>query len=67
MGKVSAYKSYETWVDGYFAKKLILSQFIGSSISLKSSNFHNVSTKNLSTSFGLIKNLKIKIIQLGFQ
>ena len=25
---IGSYKSYETWVDGYFAKKLILSQFI---------------------------------------
>ena len=48
---IGSYKSYETWVDGYFAKINSFPIYLGSSISLKSSDFHNASIKNLSTSF----------------
>ncbi len=65
-GSIGSYKSYETWVDGYFAKKInSFPIYLGSSLSLKSSNFHNANTKNLSTSFGLIKNFKNENNSIG--
>ena len=63
---IGSYNSYETWLDGYFAKKInSYPIYLGSSISLKSSNFHNASIKNLSTSFGLIKKFKNKNNAIG--
>ena len=72
---IGTYRSYETWINGYISKKLItLPILIGSSISLKSSNFYTHNIKALSTSFGLIRYFKnennaigISINQIGLK
>ena len=61
------YRSYETWVDGYISKKIkIYPIFIGSRISLKSSNFYTNNIKALSGSFGLIRYFKNENSAIGF-
>ena len=60
------YRSYETWIDGYISKKIkIYPIFIGSSISLKSSNFYTHNIKALSASFGLIRYFKNEYNAVG--
>ena len=61
------YRSYETWIDGYVAKKInYYPIFIGTSISLKSSNFYIHNIKALSASFGLIRYFKNENNAVGF-
>ena len=61
------YRSYETWIDGYISKKINYHPiFIGSSISLKSSNFYTHNIKALSASFGLIRYFKNENNAVGF-
>ena len=61
------YRSYETWIDGYISKKInYLPILIGTSICLKSLNFHTHNIKALSTSFGLIRYFNNKNNAVGF-
>ena len=60
------YRSYETWIDGYMSKKIEFRPiFIGSRISLKSSNFYTHNIKALSGSFGLIRYFKDENSAIG--
>jgi len=62
-----AYRSYETWIDGCISKKInYLPIFVGTSISLKSSNFHIHNIKTLSASLGAIRYFKNKNNAVGF-
>ena len=61
------YRSYETWIDGCISKKINYHPiFIGTSISLKSSNFYTHNIKTLSASFGSIRYFKNKNNAVGF-
>ena len=61
------YRSYETWIDGCISKKINYHPiFVGTSISLKSSNFYNHNIKTLSASLGSIRYFKNKNNAVGF-
>ena len=61
------YRSYETWIDGDISQKINHHPiYIGTSIMLKSSNFHIHNIKALSASFGLIKCFKNENNAVGF-
>ena len=64
---IGTYRSYETWVDGYLAKKIKPHQFF---LDLAFVSNHQIftyeNTKNLSTSLGLIKQFKNKNNAIGF-
>ncbi len=61
------YRSYETWIDGDIARKINYHPiFIGTSISLKSSNFYLHNIKALLASFGLIRYFKNENNAVGF-
>ena len=63
---IGTYRSYETWIDGYMSKKINYQPiFIGSSISIKSSNFFTYNIKSLSASFGLIRYFKNEYNAVG--
>ena len=68
MGKYNGtYRSYETMVDGYLSKKIDSHPiFIGSNMSLKSSNFYIHNIKEVSASFGLIRYFKNEKNAVGF-
>ena len=63
---IGNYRSYETWIDGYMSKKIEFRPiFIGSRMSLKSSNFYTHNIKALSGSFGLIRYFKDENSAIG--
>lgn len=64
---IGSYGSYETWIDGYLAKKMkSYPIFLGSSLSLKSSKFSSLYIKYFLSSTGVIGYFKNKNNAVGF-